>query len=141
MKCHGNLNSSKMSHLPGQTLLLEDIAVDTFGHSSGETVVMTLLQGLFLAPSWHTCSYLACGWALAGDRHTMTTYLSLTGAATVKHFSHFYVFLGCPPSTKRWRLWGAVIRLGGCPRITLNVSLGYVESCGSCVKPAVVTTL
>ena len=97
MKCHGNLNSGKMRHLPGQTLLLEDIAVDTFGHSSCETVVMTLLQGLFLAPSWHTCSYLACGWALAGDRHTMTTYLSLTGAATVKHFSHFYVFLGCPP--------------------------------------------
>ena len=30
MQCHGNLNSSKMSHLSRQTLLLEDIAVDTF---------------------------------------------------------------------------------------------------------------
>ena len=53
-KCHGNLNSRKISHLPGSTLLLEDIAVDTFVPSSFGTVVMTLLQGIFTAPSWHT---------------------------------------------------------------------------------------
>ena len=111
MKCHGNLNSGKMSHLPGQTLLLEDIAVDTFVHSSFGTVVMTLFQGLFTAPSWHTFTSLACGWALATDRHTITTYLWLTGATTVKHFSRFYVFLGCPLYHQRWHLWGAVIRL------------------------------
>ena len=111
MKCHGNLNSGKMSHLTGQTLLLEDIAVDTFLHSSFGTVVMTLFQGIFPAPSWQTFTYLACGWALAGDRHTLTTYVWLTGAATVKHFSRFYVFLGCPLYHKRWQLWGAVIRL------------------------------
>jgi hypothetical protein len=35
----------------------------------------------------------------------------LTGAATVKHFSRFYVFLGCPLYAKRWQLWGAVIRM------------------------------
>ena len=110
MKCHGNLNSGKMSHLTGQTLLLEDIAVDTFIHSSFGTVVMTLFQGIFTAPSWQTFTYLACGWALAGDRHTITTYVWLTGAATVKHFSRFYVFLGCPLYHKRWQLWGAVIR-------------------------------
>ena len=110
-KCHGNLNSSKMSHLPGQTLLLEDIAVDTFVHSSFGTVVMTLFQGLFTAPSWQTFTF----WPVAGpwprDRHTITTYLWLTGATTVKHFSRFYVFLGCPLYHKRWHLWGAVIRL------------------------------
>jgi hypothetical protein len=111
MKCHGNLNSGKMSHLPGQTLLLEDIAVDTFVYSSFGTIVMTLFQGIFTAPSWHTFTSLACGWALAGDRHTITTYLWLTGAATVKHFSRFYVFLGCPLYHQRWHLWGAVIRL------------------------------
>jgi len=72
---------------------------------------MTLFQGIFTAPSWHTFTYLAGGWALAGDRHTITTYLWLTGAATVKHFSRFYVFLGCPLYNKRWQLWGAVIRL------------------------------
>src|SRR5437868_3041097 len=85
-----------MSHLPGQTRLREDIAVDTFVHSSFGTVVMTLFQGLFTAPSWQTLTCLACGWALATDRHTITTYLWLTGATTVKHFSRFYVFLGCP---------------------------------------------
>jgi hypothetical protein len=48
---------------------------------------------------------------LATDRHTITTYLWLTGATTVKHFSRFYVFLGCPLYNRRWQLWGAVIRL------------------------------
>ncbi len=111
MKCHGNLNSGKMSHLQGQTLFLEDIAVDTFVHSSFGTVVMTLFQGRFSTPSWHTFTYLACGWAFASDRHTITTYMWLTGATAVKHFSRFYVFLGCPLYHQRWHLWGAVIRL------------------------------
>lgn len=111
MKCHGNLNSGKMSHLPRQTLLLEDIAVDTFVHSSFGTVVRSLFHGLFTAPSWQTFTSLACGWALATDRHTITTYLWLTGATAVKHFSRFYVFLGCPLYHQRWHLWGAVIRL------------------------------
>jgi len=35
----------------------------------------------------------------------------LTGATAVKHFSRFYVFLGCPLYHHRWHLWGAVIRL------------------------------
>jgi hypothetical protein len=111
MQCHGNLNSGKMSHLPRQTRLREDITVDTFLHSSFGAVVMTLFHDLFTAPSWQTFTYLACGWALAGDRHTITTYVWLTGAAAVKHFSRFYVFLGCPLYHKRWHLWGAVIRL------------------------------
>src|SRR6266704_4077948 len=100
-----------MSHLPGQTLLLEDIAVDTFVHSSFGTMIMTLFQGLFTAPSWQTFTSLACGWALATDRHTITTYLWLTGATTVKHFARFYVFLECPLYPRRWQLGGTVIRL------------------------------
>jgi hypothetical protein len=111
MKCHGNLHSGKMSHLPRQTRLLEDIAVDTFMHSSFGTVVMSLFQGVFSTPSWHTCTVLACGWALATDRHTITTYLWLTGATALKHFSRFSVFLGGPLYQQRWHLWGAVIRL------------------------------
>jgi hypothetical protein len=91
--------------------LLEEIAVGTFVHSSFGTMVMTLFQGIFTAPSWQTFTALACGWALAGDRHTITAYRWLTGAATVKHFSRFSVFLGCPLYHKRWQLWGAVIRL------------------------------
>ena len=111
MQCHGNLNSRKMSHLPRQTLSLEDIAVDTLGHSSCGTVVMTLFQGFFTAPSWHTCTLLARGWALATERHTITTYVWLTGATTVKPFSRCSIFLGCPLSQHRWHLWGAGIRL------------------------------
>ena len=84
--------------------------MDTFVHSSFGTLVMTLFRGLFTAPSWHTFTSLACGWALATDRHTVTTYLWLTGATTVKHFSRFYVFLGCPLYNRRGQLWGAVIR-------------------------------
>jgi DDE superfamily endonuclease len=91
--------------------LLEDIAVDTFVHSAFGTVVMALFQGLFTVPSWHTFTALACGWALATDQHTITTYMWLTGATTIKHFSRFYVFLGCPLYQQRWHLWRAVIRL------------------------------
>jgi hypothetical protein len=91
--------------------LLEDIAVDTLVHSSFGTVVMTLLQGFFTAPSWQTFTSRACGWAWATDRPTITTYWWLTGATTVKPFSRFSVFLGCPLYNRRWPLWGAVIRL------------------------------
>jgi hypothetical protein len=48
---------------------------------------------------------------LATDRHTITTSVWLTGATTVKHFSRFSVFLGCPLYHKHWHLWGAVSRL------------------------------
>jgi hypothetical protein len=83
-----------MSHLLGQTLLLEDIAVAPFVHSSFGMIVVTLLQGCFSAPSWQTFTYLACGWSLATDRHTITTSVWLTGATAIKHFSQFYVTNG-----------------------------------------------
>ena len=70
--------------------------MDTFGHSSFGMVAMTLFQSLFTAPSWATFTYLACGWALATDQHTITTSVWLTEATTVKHFSRFCVFLGRP---------------------------------------------
>jgi hypothetical protein len=91
--------------------LLEDIPVASFIVSSFGTFVMGLIQDLFTAPSEQTCALLACGWALAGrERHTITTYLWLTGATTVKHFSRFYVFLGGALYQARWKLWARVIR-------------------------------
>ena len=111
MQCHGNLNSGRMSHLSGQTLLLEAIAVATFVYSSLGTVVLTLFPDLLTAPAWQTFTSLACGWALATDRHTITTSRWLTGAAAVKHFARCDVFLGGPLSHQRWPLWRAVIRL------------------------------
>jgi hypothetical protein len=99
--------------------------VDTFFVSSFGTFVMGLFRGLFTAPAWQSFSLLACGWALATDRHTITTYLWLTGAAAVKHFSQFYVFLGGPLYTKRWHLWGAVIRLAA-PYIPENAVIHVI---------------
>jgi DDE superfamily endonuclease len=84
--------------------------VDTFLASSFGSFVMVLFQGLFTAPSWQSFALLACGWALAPRQHTITTYLWLTGAATLKHFSRFYVFLGCPFYHARWRVWACIIR-------------------------------
>ena len=85
--------------------------MDTFLHSSFGTLSCTYFKVSLPSRLGRPSRSLACGWALATDRHTITTYLWLTGATTVKHFSRFYVFLGCPLYNKRWHLWGAVIRL------------------------------
>lgn len=77
--------------------------------SSCGLFVMSVFQGLFTAPSWQTFTILACGWGLASERHTITAYLWLTGATTVKHFSRFYVFLGAPLYKARWQLWARII--------------------------------
>jgi hypothetical protein len=105
------------------------MAVDTLVYSAFGTVVRTLFQGLFPAPSWHTLPALACGGALAGARHTMTPSGWLTGAAAVKHCARCSVFRGCPRSPKRWQLWGAVIRLAA-----QGVPEGEVMR-GSCAAP------
>jgi hypothetical protein len=79
--------------------------------SSFGLFVMGLFQGLFTAPSWQTFLLLTCGWALTTECHTITTYLWLTGASRVKHFSRFYVFLGGALYTARWQLWARIIRI------------------------------
>ena len=89
MQCHGHFHARKMGPLLRQTLWLEDMAVDTWVPSSCGPVVMPRLQGLCTPPAWHTCTSLACGWALATGRHTITTSVWLTGATAVTHFSHF----------------------------------------------------
>jgi hypothetical protein len=96
--------------LHSQTVFLEDIAMAPFIVSSFGFFVMGLFQGLFTAPSWQTFLLLSCGWALTTERHTITTYLWLTGAVSVKHFSRFYVFLGGALYTARWQLWARIIR-------------------------------
>ena len=79
--------------------------------SSFGLFVMSLFAGLFTMPSWQTFTVLAYGWAVAsGERQTITTYLWLTGATTVKHFSCFYVFLGGALYQARWQVWARIIR-------------------------------
>jgi hypothetical protein len=90
---------------------LEDIVVAPFIVSSFGLFVMGLFQGLFTAPSWQTFLLLTCGWALTTECHTITTYLWLTGATSVKHFSRFYVFLGGALYSARWQLWARIIRV------------------------------
>jgi hypothetical protein len=90
-------------------ILLEDIAVDRFSISSFGRFVMMLFQPLFNAPSWQSFMLLAYGWAVASERHTITSYLWLSGATTHKHFSRFYVFLGTALYTVRATLWARVI--------------------------------
>jgi hypothetical protein len=81
--------------LHSQTVLLEDLTMAVFIVSSFGVFVMSLFAGVFTAPSWQTFTVLAYGWAVAsGERQTITTYLWLTGATTVKHFSCFYTFRG-----------------------------------------------
>jgi DDE superfamily endonuclease len=96
--------------LANQTVWLEDIPVAAFIVSSFGRFVMSLFQELFTARSWQSFTWLACGWALAGERHTITTYLWLTGASRVKHFSRFYIFLGGALYQARWHLWARLIR-------------------------------
>jgi hypothetical protein len=97
--------------LYSQTVLLEDLAMATFIVSSFGLFVMGLFAGLFTAPSEQTFTVLAYGWAVAsGERQTITAYLWLTGATSVKHFSGFYVFLGGALYDLRWQLWGRIIR-------------------------------
>src|SRR5215510_2887038 len=73
--------------------------------------VMGLFAGLFTAPSWQTFTVLAYGWTVAsGERQTITTYLWLTSATTVKHFSCYYTFLGGARYDTQWQLWACIIR-------------------------------
>jgi hypothetical protein len=91
--------------------MLEDLAMAAFIVSSFGVFVMSVFADLFTAPSWQTFTVLAYGWAVAsGERQTITTYLWLTGATRVKHFSCFYVFLGGALYEARWQLWARIIR-------------------------------
>lgn len=79
--------------------------------SSFGRFVMGLFAGLFTTPSRQTFTVLAYGWAVvSGERQTITTYLWLTGATTVKPFSCFYGFLGGALYQARWQLWARIIR-------------------------------
>jgi len=96
--------------LHNQTIVLEDIAVAAFIVSSFGLFVMGLCDELFTTPSWQTFTLLAYGWAVAGgERQTIATYLWLSGATTVKHWSRFYAFLGGAFYNTRWLLWGRII--------------------------------
>jgi len=79
--------------------------------SSFGVFVMSFFADLFTVPSWQTVLVLAKGWAVAsGERQTITTYLWLSGATQLKHFSCYYTFLGGALYQARWLLWARIIR-------------------------------
>jgi len=71
---------------------------------------MHLFQPFFRAASWQSFLLLASGWAWARQRHTITSYLWLSGATAHKHFSRFYGFLGTALYSARLKLWTRVIQ-------------------------------
>jgi Transposase DDE domain len=79
--------------------------------SSFGVFVMSFFADLFTVPSGQTFLVLAYGWAVAGgERQTITTYLWLSGATQMKHFSCYYTFLGSALYEARWALWARIIR-------------------------------
>ncbi len=86
--------------------------MDAFLTSSFGTLVMTIWQDVFRAPSWHHFTYLAYGWVFAAGRQTITHYLWGSGAAQVKHFSRYYAFLGGALYRRRAQCWARIIRYG-----------------------------
>jgi len=100
--------------------------VDIFLTSSFGTFVIALFQGGLTAPPWQSFTYLASGWALASGRQTITTYLWLSGATSVKHFSRYYAFLGGALYKARHQLWARVIRRGAAlapPDAVISISI------------------
>jgi hypothetical protein len=97
--------------LQSQTVVLEDLTMAAFMVSSFGVFVMGLFAGLFTTPSEQTFTMLAYGWTVAsGERQTITTYLWLSGATSVKHFSCYYRFVGGALYQARWQLWARLIR-------------------------------
>ena len=52
---------------------------------------------------------LAHGWSLSSHRHTISTYLWLSGAVSVKHFSRYYAFLSGRFFNIMDKLWSSLI--------------------------------
>ena len=57
---------------------------------------------------------MAQGWALSSSHHTLTTYIRLSGAVKVKHFSRFYAFFSSSFYKVSEQLWKKVIQLSLC---------------------------
>lgn len=115
--------------------------MDTFLASSFGNFIMMLFQGTLSALSWQNFTYLACGWALAWGRQTITTYMWLSGAAAVKHFSRYYAFLGDPLDKARYAFWRRIICYGATlvppeQAIDIDVDDGTMKKSGPHIEGA-----
>ncbi len=71
--------------------------------------LMTLFSHYFIPQSLQSFMILAHGWSLSSHRHTISTYLWLSGAVSVKHFSRYYAFLSGRFFNVMDKLWSSLI--------------------------------
>ena len=83
--------------------------MDSFVQSSFGSWLAAVTAGVFSTRAHQSFLALACGWALCWGRHTVTSYLWLSGAVAFKHFTRYYVFLGTALYWKRDDLWSRVL--------------------------------
>lgn len=94
------------------TLSFSRIAVSCFERSSFGSFLDELFSGIFSRRSHQTFLMLSLGLVFAFTRHTVACYLWRSGAASIKHFTRFYVFFGAPCYERLDALFARVIVTG-----------------------------
>lgn len=95
--------------------------MEKFCMSSFGRFLMNMFSHCFIPQSFQSFMILAHGWSLASRRHTISTYLWLTGAVSVKHFSRYYAFLSGRFFNVMDKLWSSLILALDC-----NIAQGEV---------------
>lgn len=85
------------------------VAVLSFERSSFGSFLDELFSGIFSRRSQRTFLVLSLGLVFAFTRHTVASYLWRAGAASIKHFTRFYVFFGAPCYDRLDELFARVI--------------------------------
>ena len=85
--------------------------MDQFCVTSFGQFLMNMFTHCFIPQSFQSFMILAHGWSLASNRHTISTYLWLSGATSVKHFSRYYTFLSGRFFNVTDQLWVSVIAM------------------------------
>ena len=85
--------------------------MDQFCVSSFGQFLMNMFTHCFIPQSFQSFMILAHGWSLSSNRHTISTYLWLSGATSVKHFSRHYAFLSGRFFNVTDQLWSSVIAM------------------------------
>lgn len=83
--------------------------MDQFYTSSFGQFLMTMFAHYFIPQSFQSFMTLAHGWSLSSHRHTISTYLWLSGAVSLKHFSRYYAFLSGRFFNVMDKLWSSLI--------------------------------
>lgn len=85
--------------------------MEYFINSSFGQMLIVLFSSHFTQPSLQSFMLLSQGWSLADSRHTITTYIRLSGGVNYKHFSRFYAFFSVPFYKVADELWVALTQL------------------------------